>query len=148
MNTHIVEESNWESFIEKEIFPLMAKNTNEKNNCILALVGNLGAGKTTFAKTFFKKIGVQETISSPTFSIINSYPVIYNNFTNSNHIDVYRIENLNELDTIHFDEIIQKENTVSLIEWADTIKKKIPTHAVWIYFEHNTLETRKVMIGS
>lgn len=140
MQTRILKEEDWEHFVQEEIFPLLVHSN------IFALVGDLGAGKTTFSKTFLKQLGVKQHVQSPTFSIINSYNVAKDSFTKVFHVDVYRIDDLKELKVLHFDEILSNPEHIIIIEWADKIKSLIPMNTVWIQFDHNTLETRKVTI--
>lgn len=83
------------------------------NGGILALSGELGAGKTTFVQGFAKGLGIKEKIISPTFIIIRQYP------TNFYHIDLYRVENFQELG---LKEILENPNNIVLIEWAEKIK--------------------------
>ncbi len=95
---------------------------------IFALAGDLGAGKTVFAKGFAEGVGVKETVTSPTFTIMQLYesgriPLA--------HFDVYRIEDPDELDEIGFDEYIGGDGT-ALIEWADQIADLLPPETVWI----------------
>ena len=85
-------------------------------------------------------------MQSPTFSIINSYDLSDSEFEKAFHIDVYRIEDVKELEVLHIDEILMNKNNIVLIEWADKMKAHVPQDAVWIYFEHDTLETRKIII--
>lgn len=143
MQIQTLNEEDWSSFIQKDIVPLC---TTRHNACVLALVGDLGAGKTTFSKTLLHQIGVVEHVQSPTFSIINSYDISFDKFTKVFHIDVYRIEEDQELKVLHIEDILNNPENLVVIEWADTIKTLIPDDAVWIFFEHDTTETRKVMI--
>ncbi len=113
---------------------------------IFALVGDLGAGKTTFSKTFLKELGVEQHVQSPTFSIINSYDIDFNGFKKVFHIDVYRIEDNKELEVLHFNEILENPDHIVVIEWADKIRELIPAGATWMTFEHDTAETRTVAI--
>lgn len=96
---------------------------------IFCLVGELGVGKTHFVKGFAKGLGINEDIDSPTFTIVKEYDAknikLY-------HFDVYRIENLSQLDDIGFDDYIYSKN-ITIIEWADLIKNKIPKNARWIH---------------
>ena len=69
----------------------------------ILLRGELGSGKTTFVKSIFKNLGVNDNITSPTFSIVNEYNSSQNSFY---HFDLYRIDNINELDIIGFDEYV------------------------------------------
>lgn len=89
---------------------------------VVALIGDLGSGKTRFAKGISKGLGVQETVASPTFTIINEHhsgkiPVY--------HFDFYRLKSITELDEIGFEEYLYG-NGVCLLEWADMIQSKLP----------------------
>lgn len=153
MQTYILKEGDWEHFVQQEVFPIITRSqkksetANTPGALVFALIGDLGAGKTTFSKVFLKKLGVKQHIQSPTFSIINSHPISYEYFEKVFHCDVYRIEQLEELDTLHFKEVLHNPKNIVLIEWADKIKEYLPKDIVWIYFEHDTLETRKVNIN-
>lgn len=92
-----------------------------KEGDILCLNGDLGAGKTTLTKSIGSGLGVDEYITSPTFALINEYrgrlPVY--------HIDVYRLENVEEIDDLGFDEYIYGSG-VTIIEWAERIRSFLP----------------------
>lgn len=153
METHILKEGDWSSFIQKEILPVCEVKVNSA--CVFALVGDLGSGKTTFSKTFLRELGVKQHVQSPTFSIINSYDLTGSpiksgmteqGFTKVFHIDVYRVDDIKELEVLHIDEILSNPKHVVVIEWADKMKAHIPGDAIWMNFEHDTIETRKVVI--
>ena len=88
--------------------------------CIF-LCGDLGSGKTTFTQGLAKGLGISEKyyITSPTYSIINEYPGSLKLY----HIDLYRIEDVLELDYIGIDEIMDQENAVIAIEWPEILNK-------------------------
>lgn len=94
------------------------------NGGILALSGDLGAGKTTFAQGFAQGLGIKDRIVSPTFLIIRQYPIPgqKNLFY---HIDLYRMENINLKDS-GLEEIISDPANVVLIEWAEKIADYLP----------------------
>ena len=153
MKTYILKEEDWENFIQKEILPLCTVSDNAR---VYALMGDLGAGKTTFSKKILHTIGIKQHIQSPTFSIINSYDIsepsirteiVKRGFEKVFHMDIYRVEDIEELEVLHIDEIFSNPKNIIFIEWADKIKAHIPKNAVWIYFEHDSLETRKVTIN-
>ena len=103
---------------------------NAKSGEIICLCGDLGAGKTLFAKGFGAGLGVVSEITSPTFTILN----IYNSSQQLlplYHFDVYRISSIIEMDDTGFEEFFYG-NGVCLIEWAEIIKEIIPDSAVWI----------------
>jgi tRNA threonylcarbamoyladenosine biosynthesis protein TsaE len=145
-------ESDWGDFIKENIVPRCSLVNTAS---VFALVGDLGAGKTTFSKTFLKELGIKQHVQSPTFSIINTYDITGSPiksgmtggvFKKVFHIDVYRIDDIKELEVLHLDEILSNPEHVVIIEWADKIKAHIPKGAHWIYFEHDTLESRKVTL--
>jgi len=95
---------------------------------VVALTGELGAGKTTLAKAIAEGLGVKETVTSPTFILACEYKSgrlpLY-------HIDVYRLESPNESEDIGLDEYIYGPG-VTIIEWADHIRELLPERALWI----------------
>ena len=95
---------------------------------VYALVGDLGAGKTIFTKGFAAGLGISDTITSPTFTIMQVYE---NGRLPLYHFDVYRISDPEEMYEIGFDEYILGDG-VSLIEWADRIPELLPKETVRI----------------
>lgn len=95
---------------------------------VVCLNGDLGAGKTTLTKSIGIGLGVDDYITSPTFSLINEYvgrmPVY--------HFDVYRLENADELYDLGFDEYFYGRG-VSIIEWADRIERLLPEERIVLY---------------
>lgn len=123
-----------EVFSEKETqnFAMeIAKNV--KKGDIYCLCGELGAGKTNFSKAFAKGLGIKEEITSPTFTIVNEYR---ENDISLFHFDVYRINDIEELYEIGYEEYFFS-NGVCLIEWAELIKEIIPQNAIWINIKKN-----------
>jgi len=95
--------------IESEKFP----------NMVICLEGDLGSGKTLFAKAFAKSMGIEENITSPTFNIIKEYGGELKLF----HMDVYRLSEIKE--DLGISEYFKK-NGVTIIEWADLIVDILP----------------------
>lgn len=104
---------------------------NAKKGEIYCLVGNLGVGKTVFTKGFAAGIGIQEHITSPTFTIVNQYEGPKMPFY---HFDVYRIQDIEEMEEIGYEEYFFGEG-VCFIEWANFIDEIIPKEAIWIYID-------------
>ncbi|WP_432353166.1 tRNA (adenosine(37)-N6)-threonylcarbamoyltransferase complex ATPase subunit type 1 TsaE [Sporosarcina sp. A2] len=86
---------------------------------VVTLEGDLGAGKTTFTQALAKGLGVERTVSSPTFTIIKQYEGTYP----LNHLDVYRLENSEE--DLGWDELFYGE-AISIVEWAQYIEQDLP----------------------
>ena len=105
---------------------------------VFALVGDLGAGKTTFSRFFLHAIGVMESVTSPTFVIMKHYslPTSYYPLSSAYHMDCYRLKAITELAPLGVAEILTDEKNIVLIEWADRIREALPPDAIWIDFAH------------
>lgn len=88
-------------------------------NMVISLIGDLGTGKTAFAKGFGLALGIKEDITSPTFNLVKEYEGKLNLY----HMDVYRLE---ETDDKEFLEEYFDRDGVTLIEWADLIEDNLP----------------------
>jgi tRNA threonylcarbamoyladenosine biosynthesis protein TsaE len=98
---------------------------------VVALVGQLGAGKTQFVKGLVAGIGGNAEVTSPTFTLIHEYaggrlPVY--------HFDFFRIEDRESAERLGLDEYFFGDG-VSVVEWADKFREVIPAGALWISFE-------------
>ena len=97
---------------------------------ILSLMGDLGAGKTTLTKSIGKGLGVEDYITSPTFTLINEYKGrvwVY-------HFDVYRLEDEEDLLDLGYEDYFYS-NGVTIIEWADKIEDILPQNRINIKIE-------------
>lgn len=93
-------------------------------NPVVALYGEMGAGKTTFTKALCRVLGVVDGVNSPTFTLINEYRT--ENDDTIYHFDFYRIEKLEEAFDIGFEEFIYSGN-LCLIEWPEKIEQILPS---------------------
>lgn len=89
---------------------------------VVALIGDLGSGKTRFAKGISRGLGVKEHVTSPTFTILHEYT---DGRLRVYHFDFYRMRSVRELDEFGFDEYIDGDG-VCLLEWADLIEERLP----------------------
>lgn len=99
---------------------------------VVTLNGDLGAGKTAFIKGLAEGLGISDCISSPTFTIINCYEgrvPLY-------HFDVYRIEDIDEMYEIGYDEYVGGDG-VAVIEWAEKIRDILPTPRYDIFIQRD-----------
>ncbi len=96
---------------------------------VFALFGKMGAGKTTLIKAFAKALGVSDTVSSPTFSLVNEYTT--GNGDPVFHFDFYRIETIEEVYDIGFEEYIYS-GEYCFMEWTEKILELLPETYVYI----------------
>ena len=94
---------------------------------VIGLMGDLGAGKTALTKAIAEIFGITETVTSPTFVIMKTYPVEGHTFiTHLTHIDAYRIEDETELSVLGFEELLQDPTGLIIIEWPENVNTLIP----------------------
>lgn len=107
---------------------------------VVALVGDLGAGKTAFTQGFAKALGITRRLPSPTFLIFRNYPLEVIGYKFLYHVDAYRIDDAGELDVLDFDKILADPKNIVLVEWADKIKEILPKDSIWLEFSHGKKE--------
>lgn len=121
-----------ETKCEKETYDLGFRLGKEaKPSQVFTLVGDLGVGKTVFTKGLAAGLGIEEPVSSPTFTIVQIYEEGRLPFY---HFDVYRIGDIEEMDEIGYEDYIYGEG-VSLIEWANLISDILPEHYTEVKIE-------------
>lgn len=113
---------------------------------VLALHGDLGAGKTTFTQLLASELGVLEPVTSPTFVIMKQYELEGQLFSELVHIDAYRIEELNEMQVLGFTELLTQPGALICIEWAEKISDLLPEHTINISFEITNDDHRKLTV--
>jgi len=106
---------------------------------IVCLSGDLGAGKTAFVQGVAAGMGINDYVTSPTYTLINEYPgriPLY-------HMDVYRLGDIDELADLGFEEYLDGSGVV-LIEWADLIAVALPRDVLWVEIAVTGDETRNI----
>jgi len=109
---------------------------------VVVLSGDLGSGKTKFTEGFLTYFGLQDEISSPTFTIVNEY---CKDNTNIYHFDVYRLNSSDEFYAIGGDGYF--ENGISIIEWGEIIADALPSNYIHISFERNLDDENKRILN-
>lgn len=103
---------------------------------IYALTGDLGSGKTTFAKAFGKTLGIRQNIASPTFVMMQEYPTTSENSNGDKiifyHLDLYRTKSFREVESLGITEWWGHPETITVIEWADKITEYLPKQTIHI----------------
>lgn len=111
---------------------------------VIALSGELGAGKTTLAQAICRGAGVHASVTSPTFALVQRYqgaraPVY--------HIDLYRLESARELVNLGWDDVL-RDDALVLIEWPERADGHIPDDALHIEIEHHPTDpTRRLLLA-
>lgn len=86
---------------------------------IVTLRGDLGAGKTTFTQGLLAALGVTEYVTSPTFTLVQRYPLSTHGFANAYHIDAYRLEGAADLDSLDLAGPLQDPSSLVIVEWPE-----------------------------
>lgn len=124
----------YSSFSPEETFKIAEElGKDAKAGDIFCLNGDLGTGKTLFSQGFAKGLGIEESVNSPTFTIVQEYNDGRLSFY---HFDVYRIADAEEMEEVGFTDMIYGDG-VCLIEWADLISDILPDHYVRVTIEKN-----------
>ena len=124
-----------------------AKNfvANMGDNTVFAFYGKMGAGKTTFVKAICEELGVEVTITSPTFAIVNEYrsdlagELIY-------HFDFYRIKKLDEVYDMGYEDYFYS-GAICFIEWPELIEELLPGNTVKVSIEELESGEREVILS-
>ncbi len=109
-------------------------------NDVIALVGDLGAGKTHFVKGLLQGLGSAEEATSPTFTLVHEYqggrlPLF--------HFDFYRLNQLSEIAEIGFDDYLE-ENGIAVVEWADRFPQVLPQRTRWVRIDVPSASVRVI----
>lgn len=123
---------------------LNSLNPSNLSAVVVALQGELGAGKTTFTQEIGKILGVEENMHSPTFVIEKIYQINFKGFKRLIHVDAYRLEKESELLHLGWESLIKEPENLVLIEWPENVAGIIPEKAKWISFKFIDETTREI----
>lgn len=132
----------------------LIQNASTAGATVVLLSGDLGSGKTTFTKNFAQHIGITDSVHSPTFIMQKRFDITSLNikkisgvpFHNLYHFDMYRIEDITELQPLHFEETVADPNSIVFIEWPEKISQFDFSGAIRVNFSHIDPHTRAVEI--
>lgn len=119
----------------------IAKPPSNGEALVVGLSGELGAGKTAFTKCVADILGVQDTVTSPTFILEKIYPISENKIFGSRitklvHIDAYRLDDGNEMRALDWGTVIKDEGSLVLLEWPEQVSSALPRSMINLSFEY------------
>ena len=127
-----------------------------KGGEVIGLVGELGSGKTTFVKGLAGGLGIKKNITSPTFVMLKEYRIPHRHLHISSvnrevygtlvHIDVYRVEKIDDIKSVGIEDYFGRKDVVMVIEWAEKIKKILPKNTIYINFKHVDENKREIIL--
>lgn len=109
---------------------------------VISLVGDLGAGKTTFTKGVARGLGIMDNVTSPTFTILNEYAGEEKKLY---HFDFYRIEDESELVELGFEDYFPSTDGITIVEWVKKAPSVLPKRYYQITFEKIDDDKRKIV---
>ena len=143
MKEKTYKESDLATLAEK-VISLLSLKIKENKATVLFLDGNLGAGKTTFTKKLAEFLGVKESITSPTFTIMHKYKTRTGEWDNLFHIDAYRLNSKEELGVLNISEDLKNKKNLFIFEWPSNISGEIVPDLEIKLSHHTKEEERKI----
>ena len=115
---------------------------------VIALHGDLGTGKTTFAQAFAKALGVKKRVQSPTFILMQEYELkLRGPIKKLVHVDAYRGDEA-QFKAVGLLEYFEDPHAVILIEWADRIQRILPKKLITVHFTHRGGDEREILVAT
>lgn len=112
---------------------------------LIVLAGEMGVGKTEFAKGFGRAIGVAEPITSPTYTLVHSYPA---GRVTLHHADIYRLSTHHEVADLAFAELLESDGIV-IVEWGDVVAGTLGEHVlVRLEFDESDDDARAIVVSA
>lgn len=131
----IAEPTDLEVLARRVLDDLAVGTSDGQGATVIALHGELGAGKTSFVQYLARELGVAEYVTSPTFVVMRRYPLTAGaGFTSLVHMDAYRIANADELRPLGFAELLADPGNLLCIEWAERIHDALPPGVYQVSF--------------
>lgn len=118
---------------------------------VIALSGDLGAGKTALAQALARELGVIETVTSPTFIIERVYALpkeLGRGFSRLIHIDAYRLESESELEHLGWKEMLSDPQNLILVEWPERVVSLIPSDSLRVTLSYIDEQSRDITYGN
>lgn len=110
---------------------------------VIALEGELGAGKTTFVQGFLHSLGIQEKVKSPTFLLMKEYALASHRLY---HLDCYRLASSADLIPLEIPSILENPQNIVLVEWPERVDDILPAERTTVHIDHISETERKIII--
>jgi len=127
---------------ETKIFASRLSKKFQKGQ-VIALIGDLGSGKTTFSQGIAEGLGIEQHVGSPTFKLVSEY---VGNFLKLYHVDCYRLNNAEEFLNLGGENLLLPDNGITLIEWANIIQELLSEDVIEIIFSRVKGEPNKRLL--
>lgn len=114
---------------------------------VVALSGQLGAGKTTFVQGIARTLGVGESVTSPTFVIMKIYDLEGRAFERLIHMDAYRLKGAHHLKVLGWEELLKDPKNLICVEWPEKIEGAIPKDAIQVTLSYSEDDSRNIRYG-
>jgi len=144
--TKITKNSFETALLGEEVAKKVLKNKQNKKAQVLALYGDLGAGKTTFLQGFARGLGIKENILSPTFVIFKKFKIQDSSFNLFYHIDCYRLKGSKDLLNLGFEKFSSNPKNIIAIEWSEIIEDILPKNKISIHLKLEDEKRRTIII--
>lgn len=142
--SHSPEET--QKFAKEQALELIREGNGQP--IVVALEGELGAGKTTFTQAFAEALGVREHLKSPTFVLMKHYHLSdVQGYHALYHLDCYRLNSSTDLIPLGTGDIIRLPGTIILIEWAERVADILPRNHWVIHIDHISEQERNISVG-
>ncbi len=122
--------------LARSVLGILSGATKNDSAFVIALEGNLGAGKTTLVQTLAKELGVSVVVQSPTYVLMKSYPIQFGSFTTLIHIDAYRLDVPEEFSALKPEKFLNDPHVLVCIEWPERLKGVLPETDMKLVFSH------------
>ena len=127
---------------------------DNKRATVIALEGELGAGKTTFVRGLARELNVRAKIKSPTFTLMKKYSISssknyqlpISSFKFLYHLDCYRLRDHRDLKILGMEEILNDPGNIVLVEWSERVKKILLRNHIKVHIDHISKNERKITI--
>jgi len=138
---------------EPEVYPIAREVLDELTNLqarqchVITLSGELGSGKTSFVKIIGEILGISEQITSPTFTLMHSFPLSHTRFQTLYHLDLYRLSHHSEVQELGIHDLLQDSTALLLIEWPERASDLLSdTLHYQIHVSHMSPDSRRIDI--